>query len=937
MPQHRAEVVVDFNIGKVNLPPGMIDIPADIKLDEGPEGGGSAGWLAALQGIIGPKWATRIKLLASRIYPVVQAIRSLRAEVSWLLIPLAALVTTLYAVGAVSIQCWNAIVKLGQVVGRVLVASLKMAVEWGSKLGSTIWNLVLASLRGIVRYAKQAADALVDLAERGIKSAIGLFFELEQQAASTAAVMGKTGEEAQKTRIQLMDMSTDMASRSRYGARDLITSMQDVAKAGYESTSALWEVTNAGRILAEATLEPLDMTIELLIKTLNQYSMGADESMRVTNALAAAANKSLASVYSLGEALKYAGPSAHMFGISLEETLAALMAMMQQGASGSMAGTQLTTLFNSLLKQTDKAQAAFAEYGLNLAEVSPTKMGIIEIVRWFEDLAKRIGDDEMKELIGRAFELRSIRGFNALLNIGSMELEKMMKSITGTNDALHMQAEQMLTLQGAWFKFQHVLENIGTKVMRGGAAEAMRGFVEWFGALADWADDVGIFAFIGGTLQFVLTEVTRGLAQLAQLAAGIIRPMARLLNIMLKDLAIAFQYSIPFIKVLLSVLPAVTAQIASGLLPAILQLARQALPYLTRLTINIVQLGISILTVLVQGAQRLLSQGGGALTDLLVNWYTAILDLVKGIPELVPLFSELLQMLVAMPGRVVGFVRDTLPVVVWAVWQIHAGITAIVLQIQTAVTEWLPAFSEWLSRAWGVARVALIWVMDTFNAWFGIMAGFADLLPMIGSLLWALSMPLVALVGLGSTLLAIFGMIAYAIEKVYAGMAAGARALGMEKAAQYFEMLSQGWRGIERVADNSARIAANLMKAWWAAPQALIPTSEVLGEAAAQGRQATAAAGKWLEENERPFEDTWRTAKGRWGMRGEEVGYQRPAAQTTVDVQLKVPPDWEALRIAFEAFAREQQAQQQQARRTGGPGFGFGGSSGGAKRYGGAS
>lgn len=948
MPRRRVEVVIDFNIGNINLPDGPLDLDANLNPPGGGGGGGGGtggggggrnnlpDWQQRLASILGPRLGQQMSAIVSQVRAIITEIGGLGQIAAWVVIPLIALIQTLWTVAKVSQACWTILVKLAQVLWRMFVAALRIALEWAKRFAEGMWNQVVASLRGIIVWAERAAQSLWRLAINGLKSAIGLFSELQQAAAGTAAVMGKVGEEAVQTREHIMDMAMDMASSSRYGARELASSMQEVAKAGYETEDQLRRVTDAGRILAEATLEPLSTSTSLVVKTLNQYNMGADQSMRVTNALAAAANQSLASVQSLAEGLKYAAPSANMFKISLEETLAALMAMAQQGASGSMSGTQLTMVFNSLLKQSDKAKAEFAKFGVDLTKITPLRMGITEIVAWFEQLGQRIGKTNLLELMGKAFEIRAVRGFNMLLNVGSQRLREMQTRVTGTTDAIKMQAEQMNTLQGVWLRLKHTLENIGIELLRGGVGKALQTFLDWITRVIAYEKRLGLFKAIGISLQFIVNTLIWAIAKVGNSATGTMFALAYSLGNVLRLFAYGVQQAVPYVQAFVQWLPVLASQIAGGLVPALLNLVVSALPLLLHLAETGLPLVVNILWALVIAVQALVNQGGQTLVQMILNWYGAVLQLVQLLPTVIPLLVWLLFLMLQGPQNMVNLVTTVLPMVIRAIVYIVFWVQTLIAQIRVAASEWLPQLYQWFVATWEAARPVLMWCLDIFSAWFGMLEGLANLLPYIVSLLWTLSIPLALLEGLGATLLAIFGGLAWLIEKLLSGAAVLARSLGLEGVARMLEAQAQVYKGAQQFADNSARIAADLLKAWWVAPTAAMKAAGPAADAARAGKDATDSASRWVRDWNPPPPPAWAQPNpqttnmngpgggnggGHWGPQPAGAGAGAMAGGN-INVNLAVPPNWDALKVAFGQFADQQKAQAATRERVAGPGSG---------------
>ena len=264
MPRRRAEVLIDLNIDRINIPDEPVDIPATYEGGGGGSGGGGGrrsgvpDWAQRLENILGPR-------LGPQLVRIVRWVRSLITEIGGLggiaavaAVALAGLALSIYTTVKVCQLCWSILVKLAGVLWQGLLGGLKAAAGAVVSFGQAVWNYGVASLKWMVNGAVEVAQALYQLGEKYLKGATAYFADFEQQVASTTAVMGKFGQEGQQTRVQLSGLINEMSRQSRYSGVDIAKSMQEVAKAGYETVDSLTAVTNASRVLSEASLEGLD-------------------------------------------------------------------------------------------------------------------------------------------------------------------------------------------------------------------------------------------------------------------------------------------------------------------------------------------------------------------------------------------------------------------------------------------------------------------------------------------------------------------------------------------------------------------------------------------------------------------------------------------------------------------------------------------------------
>lgn len=798
MSARRTEVTVDVLVGEIHYRGGRVEIPAELNIDgggggrggrggsggggggrgggssRGPDGLGTAG---AIAGILGQRG---LQSIIANIRTIVAAASSLNVYlVGIIALAGAAVVAFRMGFGTIMRLAQGALAVVRGVLSALWEGTVKLA-EGFFDVGRAIMQGTLTALQSFAETVQKVLEQALEAVQRFVEQAVLVFAELEQAVASTVAVMGRFGEAGMVVRDTVMDMALSMSSASRFSATDLAKSMQEVAKAGYESEASLLRVADAGRILAEATGEDVVSTTETLIKVHAQFRLAADDALTTANMLAAAANQSLASVKSLSEALKYAGPMSAMLGNDLSETLAALMAFENLGQGGSTAGTQLSNMFNAIIKQTDKARAEFNAFGIDLSKIDITKMGIIDIVEWAEGLEKKVGRSNMINLLFGPFEVRAARGFLALLTVGADKLRQMQGAITGTNDALNMQREQMNTLQGAWAVLTHLWENLQAKIVRGPLGDALRTVIDLLQGVIKTAESMGIIrqvSLILGALVGVIGGV------IARLSGPLLTSLQKILGgipVVIRQFADALLSVMPRVIAFIETLPAIFGRAFDLITPAVLGFLTTVVPLLLNFAEMALPLLIGIFGSFVSVVTEFLAQNG----ESLVGWFEAvlraILGLVQFLPQVLPAVQRLLGTFLELLPALMQAALEALPALLEALVAIlpyvqqlaSEGVGVLLLALQT-VTEMLQGPAQEAARSW-------------LNTLIMVMQFLAQNWPMISALmisgLWIISnliavfgnniMRLLPIVGQFLTYLAtnwekVMGRVADAIETVF--------------------------------------------------------------------------------------------------------------------------------------------------------------------------
>ncbi len=486
----RVEVIVDVKVGKVDV--SGADTVGEIKPKAGAGGKGPLKDMTLLL----PKFIGGLQHLMKRLTAVSRLLK-LAFTNPYILAGLATLAGTALAFGA---NLW------------ALTTAAKAA-----------HRILVMVFQGVVSLAKSALEAVVDLTRRGIQrmtealaSAVETYADFEQQVANTVTVLGAFGDASNAMREVIGQAARDISLFSRKTASEIVRAGYHIASAGFNAIQTMQALPGAV-MLAEATLSDLSLAAETVVATINQFGLATTETTTIVNLFAAAISKSPATLEKLRSALEYAGPVAASFQITIEETTAALMAMFKAGRVGSRAGTELRNVMNSMAKQTKKSVDMLAEFGIAMEELSPARIGLINIIERFEQLRDVIGQARFAELLQRAFTMRAASGLAALVMIGSKEMRRMQAAITGTNTAFQMQADQIRTLSGILDILKSDLVEISLTIM-GPINEGLRLFFTHVHKLIVELRKRGVFSDFAealGGITKVLDDAGERLAALA--------------------------------------------------------------------------------------------------------------------------------------------------------------------------------------------------------------------------------------------------------------------------------------------------------------------------------------------------------------------------------------------------------------------------------------
>lgn len=328
----------------------------------------------------------------------------------------------------------------------------------------------------------------------GLAQSVQLFRELQKQLNLTNSVAGGTAE----TFKQMDAAVRQFALGLRFTAAENANALYFLASAGFSVEQSLQAMTGV-MTLAQATLEDVNESADLVASTLQSFALSADQAARVANVFAASITQSQADMPKLAYALRQVGPVAGSLGVSIEQTTAALSTMFNVGLRGEQAGTALRNVMVSIISPAGEAAALLETLGLKTTDAEGKFRDFKDIL---EELASfNLSDTDLAALFGR----EALAGGIGLLEaVRNGQFDKFVSGFTGTNEAMRVALDQMNSLDGAMRQASNAVDELRLRFAEGLSPILMSilgdvtDIVIWFTEL----DDATI-AYVGTLTKFV--------------------------------------------------------------------------------------------------------------------------------------------------------------------------------------------------------------------------------------------------------------------------------------------------------------------------------------------------------------------------------------------------------------------------------------------------
>lgn len=232
------------------------------------------------------------------------------------------------------------------------------------------------SMRATTNAANQLQKAMATLGlTLSAAYAVKTVLDFEKSMAQVKAITRATGAEFDALNAKAKELGRE----TRFSTAEAAEAMRFLAQAGLRTN----EVLTASRdvlSLAQAGGLGLADAAEIASKALRSFQLEAEEMGRVSDLLAKTFTVANTNVQELGEAFRYVAPVATAFGVSMEDTTAAIAALSDAGISASMAGTGLRGILIRLSNPTKQAQRALEDAGLSMDQLNIKTKGFLPVL-----------------------------------------------------------------------------------------------------------------------------------------------------------------------------------------------------------------------------------------------------------------------------------------------------------------------------------------------------------------------------------------------------------------------------------------------------------------------------------------------------------------------------------------------------------------------------
>jgi TP901 family phage tail tape measure protein len=272
---------------------------------------------------------------------------------------------------------------------------------------------------------------------------VGASTEFNFQLSRAGAISQATAQEVST----LKQAAFDLGATSMYNATEIAKTEVVLAQAGFFVSQQL-EMLPGLTDLATAGVVSLDYAAGVASDTLFQFGLGARDMGRVSDVIVNAANMSNMSVENFGNAMKYFGPTAKAFEMSLEEASAYIEMMANSGMRGSIGTRAFGTALMNLASPTKQAAELMGSIGFEAYDSAGKFVGLESMIRRLQVSMQGMTNKQRDNALSVIFGNESTQEMLQLLNLEFRAIENGQEVIYRGADALHYFTQKNLEAKG---------------------------------------------------------------------------------------------------------------------------------------------------------------------------------------------------------------------------------------------------------------------------------------------------------------------------------------------------------------------------------------------------------------------------------------------------------------------------------------------------------
>jgi TP901 family phage tail tape measure protein len=283
---------------------------------------------------------------------------------------------------------------------------------------------------------------------------------LEQSLNVLAATSGATKTQMAAISAEARRLGADVHLPA-VSASDAATAMLELSKSGVSVRDSMAGARGALELATAGQIAVADAA-KIAGTTLNTFSLSGDKVTHIADLLAGASNAAGGGVADFAAGLAQAGVVTEQFGLSADQTVAALTLLARKGILASDAGTSLKVALQQLLSPSQEAQGVMEALGVSIQDQAGNILPLNDVLDQYRTQLAKLPPALQAQAKAQLVGTDGIRAFNILLAASSGEIDRTAAAIGKAGTAQRLADAQTKGLLGSVSGLSSQLQTLAT-------------------------------------------------------------------------------------------------------------------------------------------------------------------------------------------------------------------------------------------------------------------------------------------------------------------------------------------------------------------------------------------------------------------------------------------------------------------------------------------
>ncbi|WP_051539957.1 phage tail tape measure protein [Clostridium ihumii] len=348
-----------------------------------------------------------------------------------------------------------------------MASTVKTTISIGGVLEPSVqaaFNKISQQSNNIAQKCAKVAKVTGGAVAAGVALATKSFANLEQATANVSATLGKnsTPQVLEAYNKKAVELSDTMSKSST----EVMEGFNYLALAGWSVEDSL---QNVGAIVKSSVVSGMELgsCSDKVTDSLSALGLSAKDTASYTDLLALAQTKGNATFENLLDSLLASGGTFNNFKIPLNETVAILDKLADQGLKGSEAGNAMNSIFTNMLAVSGQAKEGMTALGVSMFDEAGKTRNMATVIAELNEKLSGCTEQERDTYIAMIAGKNHLDDFNKLLATsgnGLVDLAEDLKDTEGALDKAAMTIDD--TILGKFKILWNTIINTGNAMVK---------------------------------------------------------------------------------------------------------------------------------------------------------------------------------------------------------------------------------------------------------------------------------------------------------------------------------------------------------------------------------------------------------------------------------------------------------------------------------------